>query len=627
MVDVLLKYRLGLIIGVQATLVVFANYLAFWLRFDGAIPDPYVALLIQTLPWLVAIQGLVFILFQLHRGLWRYAGIWELRNIIAAVACGTVLFYGLVRWGLGLTLYPRSVCIMGAVLLICLLGGMRLSRRIGPTMLPLKREKRVLIYGAGNAGEMIVREMQKALYEYEPVGFVDDDPSVVGQRIHGVPVLGTGQDLTRIIATKQPHEVLVALPAADPATIRRVVKTLEQFTIPITTLPNLRELLQSKVSVSQIRHLALEDLLPRVPVELDPEPVRHLVTGKRLLVTGAAGSIGSELCRQIAAWHPSCLVLYDHNENGLHAIGLDLKSRYPSLCLHQTLGDVTDEQRINSVMMEYQPQIIFHAAAHKHVPMMEWNPCEAVKNNVLGTRMVAEASARCGAERFVLISSDKAVNPVNVMGVTKRVAELLVLARQCQTHFMVVRFGNVLGSNGSVVPHFLEQIKAGGPVTVTHPEMQRYFMLIPEAVHLVLHAAAMSDGGEMYVLEMGKQIKVVELARNLIRLMGYVPEEDIPINFVGLRPGEKLYEELVGGDEKVAPSGVDNIQRVSPLWLPDVELITQHIATLEQYALRNDAQRVLKQLRKAVPTFRPESPGLEECKNVAGLPRSVTTAR
>ena len=603
---ILVKNRRAFVIAIQAALMVLANYLAFWLRFDGAIPEYYIQLCFLTLPLLVAVRLVIFIPFRLYQDLWRYAGIWDLRNIIGGVLSSTLAFYALIHWGFGLIPYPRSVFIVDSLLLIFFLGGIRLARRIHRELAYVERQKRVLIYGAGDIGEMIVRDMRNnESYEYEPVGFVDDDPAKRGQTIHGVPILGTRQDLPKIMAAQKPDEVLVAIPRAEPKTIREVVKILEPFKVPITTLPNLHDLYGGKVVMQQIRKLSIEDLLARAPVGLDPGPIHRLIAGKRVLVTGAGGSIGSELCRQIAALRPRALVLYERYENGLYAISCELSDRDGSLPIHSVIGDVTDPLRVDAVMAEYRPEIIFHAAAHKHVPMMELNPCEAIKNNVIGTRVVAEAAARRGAERFVLISSDKAVNPSSIMGASKRVAELTMqhLDGHGQTRFVIVRFGNVLGSSGSIVPRFMEQIKAGGPVTVTHPEVYRYFMLIPEAVQLVLHAATQQQTDAIYVLQMGEPISVLDMARNLIRLSGFVPEEEIPIEFVGLRPGEKLFEDLIGSDEVAEPSGVDGILKIRPTSLVEPVELRQRISTLEQLATRGHLRATVEQLSKIVPTF------------------------
>jgi len=607
----LFKYRRPLIVGFNTALILLANYLAFLLRFDGAIPDQDRVLFVQMLPCVVVIRLLTFIPFRLYEGLWRYTGIWDLRNIIAGVISSTIVLYLVVYWGFGFTHYPRSVFIIDTLLLIFLMGGFRLGQRFYRGRGYLKQGKRVLIYGAGDAGEMIVREMKNnGSYDYEPVGFVDDDPRKIGQRIHGVLVMGSHKELPKIVAQEKPHEVLVAIPTDPVQSARRVVEALEPFKIPIKTLPLLRDVLNDKVTVSQIRDLSVEDLLQREQVKLGLEPVRRLVEGKRILVTGAGGSIGSELCRQVATLHPSALVLYERHENGLYSVANNLAGLDGLIPIHSVVGDVTDVNRVERVMAEYRPQIIFHAAANKHVPMVELNPGEAVKNNIIGTRVMAEAADRHKTERFILISTDKAVNPTSVMGVTKRVAEFIVqdLALKSTTRFAGVRFGNVLGSNGSVVPLFLEQIKSGGPVKVTHPDMMRYLMLIPEAVQLVLHAAALSKGGEIFVLEMGKQIKVLDLARNMIRLCGFLPEKEIPITFTGVRPGEKLYEELIEADESTEPSGVENISRVRPAGILEPTFLTEKISKLEYLAMKEKSKAIIDLLCEIVPTFHPERP-------------------
>ncbi|TLY12713.1 MAG: polysaccharide biosynthesis protein, partial [Nitrospirae bacterium] len=526
----------------QLAFIIVANYFAFWLRFDGVIPHEDLLLFAQMLPSLILVRGAVFIPFRLYEGLWRYTSIWDLRNIIAAVTISSVLFYVLVHGLFVQTLYPRSIFIIDSVLLICLLGGIRLTRRIYRELGHIDRYKRILIYGAGDAGEMIVRDIKNnSVYEYEPVGFIDDDQTKLGQRIHGVKVLGTRQTLVKVIPEEKPDAVLVAIPSIQPSALRKLVKALEPFKVPIKTLPNFRELQDAKVTANQIRDLVVQDLLERAPVNLRQEPLVQLLQGQRVLVTGAGGSIGSELCRQIVACRPSAVVLLDRYENGLYSVVTELsqKSQEFATAVHSIIGDITDVGRMNSIMAEYRPTVVFHAAAHKHVPLMELSPCEAVKNNVLGTKTVAEAALRHGVSRFIVISTDKAVNPTSVMGATKRVAELVIQSMNHNPHcvFAAVRFGNVLASNGSAVPHFLEQIKAGGPVTVTHPDMRRYFMLIPEAVQLVLQAASLAKGGEIFVLEMGEQIRVFDIAKNLIRLSGFSLDE-IPITFVGVRPGE-----------------------------------------------------------------------------------------
>ena len=573
--DILFRYRRPLIVGVHLLMVLAANSMAFLLRFDGAVPEREWNLFVATIPFLLLVRGLTFIPFRIYQGLWRYAGIWDLRSLIVAVASGTMIFtIGLhvVHWlfspllgvlgSTGLTIYPRSILIIDALILVFLLGGLRLGRRFHREMRRLERHKRILIYGAGDAGEMIVRDMRNnPFYEYEAVGFVDDDAAKLGRRIHGLRVLGTGADLESVIRDTDSNAVLIAIANVGSASIRSLVSRLEPFGLPVKVLPNLDDLVDGKIEVSRIRNLSIQDLLQRPPVGLDAQPVRDLVEGKRILVTGAAGSIGSELCRQLSGLRPSMLMLFDRNENGLFVISNELARSPGAETVQPLIGDVTDEGRVNQVMSEYLPDIVFHAAAHKHVPIMEANPCEAVKNNVLGTRIVLEASLTHDVERFILISTDKAVNPVSVMGATKRIGELMVqsVTGTGRTVCSAVRFGNVLGSSGSVVPLFMEQIDRGGPVTVTDKDMRRYMMLTSEAVELVLHTASLAEGGEIFILSMGEQVRILDVARQLISLSGFVPDKDIPIVFTGIRAGEKLCEELTGSDETIEPSKSEHI--------------------------------------------------------------------
>jgi FlaA1/EpsC-like NDP-sugar epimerase/lipopolysaccharide/colanic/teichoic acid biosynthesis glycosyltransferase len=601
-----LKWRKPIIVVLDVVLIILANYFAFALRYDGSIPEREIQTFEQTVLALVAIRGVAFALFGLNEGLWRYTSIWDLQNIIGAVLTSAVVFYGWVHWVMGINGYPRSIFAIDAILLIGFLAGVRLSARVFRDKPIFQKKRKVLVIGAGDTGERVVREMKtRTVFNCQPIGFVDDNMGLLNQRIHGVRVLGTVQDLPKLVEGLKPEVVVVAVPKAAPEFLRDLVIKLEPYNISIKTLPAKEELLADQSTVSQIRNVSIPDLLSRAPIDLDNEATRQMVRGKCVLITGAGGSIGSELSRQITLLEPKVLLLYERHENSLYNIHKELDDRALAFPIVPLIGDVTDAQRLCAVLEQYKPQILFHAAAHKHVPLVEMNPLEAVKNNCIGTRVAAEAASLYGVEQFVHISTDKAVNPSSVMGATKRVAELIVqdIARTSRTRFLLVRFGNVLGSSGSVLLRFQEQIRCGGPVTVTHPEIRRYFMLIPEAVQLVLQAATIGKQGHIYILDMGEQIKVLDIARSLIRLSGLIPGKDVAIRFVGLRPGEKLYEELVGEGEVAVASALDKILQIRTISQPDFDEFREKLSALEAASYRDESGVLLERLRDIVPMF------------------------
>jgi len=606
--EFLLRHRLILVTGVQVALILFANVSAFVLRFEGEIPHEHLQRMWQGLPLVGVVFWAGLLGFGVHRGLWRYVGLYDLARILGASFTSTVLLYGLLHVALGWTAYPRSVIILTGLLGGGLLAGIRLAVRwlrewfkiIEPTA------RRVLIVGAGNAGELLVRDLQtNPSYNYRPVVFVDDNPQKRQGTIHGVPVMGTIAEIKRAAERTEAQEIIVAIPSATPQLMQRILAASESCRLPIKTLPNVKQLLDGTVSVRNVRPLSLEDLLQREPIRTDLQELHPLLEGKCILITGAGGSIGSELCRQIARYKPALLVLFERHENSLYALDLELRETYPRVPTKTIVGDATVPELVADVFRTCAPQLIFHAAAHKHVPLMEHNPGEAVRNNVFGTRIVGEAALAVGVEQFVLVSTDKAVNPTSVMGATKRVAEFLAqdLNGRGRTRFMVVRFGNVLGSNGSVVPLFAEQIRKGGPITVTHPEIKRYFMTIPESVQLVLQASVMGQGGDVFVLDMGEQIRVTDLARNMILLSGHIPDQDIKIVYTGLRPGEKMYEELLDRDERVEPTAHDKIKRAVSRAAAGPDELDRHLRELEALAQGGDQEAIMRKLKEMVTTY------------------------
>lgn len=529
---------------------------AYFLRFNFTIPDHYFAVFLNTLPVLVVMRVVCFSVFGLYSGVWRYASMNDLIRILKATVLSSFLFFVYVGLVYRLVDFPRSVFVMDWFIIVALVGGSRFLYRLFREFYPLRSVQsttKVLIIGAGRAGEMLLREMnQNPRIGYEPVGFLDDDGAKKGLRIHGVSVLGKVDDLVKVVDKKDVQEAVIAIPSLTGKEMRHIVRLCDEAGITCKTVPAMSDILNGSVHVNQIRKIRIEDVLGRERVELNRDQIREYLTGKRVLVTGAAGSIGSELCRQIMKMEPEQLILYERVENELYRINMEFSQAFKDKPYAMMLGDILDTARLEGVMDSFKPQVVFHAAAYKHVPIMESHPLEALKNNIQGTYNVVKASLRSGVEKFVLISTDKAVRPANVMGATKRVAELICqgMNGQGMTKLIAVRFGNVLGSAGSVIPLFQQQIMQGGPVTVTHAEMTRYFMSIPEAAQLVMQAGAMGKGGEIFVLDMGEPVKIVDLAHDMIRLMGLKAGDDVDIVYTGLRPGEKLHEELVSQEEE-----------------------------------------------------------------------------
>jgi FlaA1/EpsC-like NDP-sugar epimerase len=612
-----LQHRQFLIALAHSILIVLSMLFAFLLRFDYSVPRDQVPILTAGL-WLALLVKLPVFLFRRHdKGWWRYCGIVDLqRKIVTNIIASVIL--ALVATVVVGSNFPRSIFCIDLLLCFLATAGLRFSVRlyhesIAHELYGKGPAKGLLIYGAGEAGLNIAKEIRThPSLGYQVIGFLDDSFSKQGVNMGGAAVLGTGREAALIVdLAKKSHspvaEILIAMPSANAAEMREAVANCRAAGVPFKTIPGVGELLTGKVLTSQIREVSVVDLLGRDPVELDELTIRERLQGRSVLVTGAGGSIGSEICRQVASYGPRRLILLDQAESDLFRIHLELLDRMPEDQLVPAVADICDLQRLDEIIRHQRVEVVLHAAAYKHVPMMECHLFEAVRNNVLGTFNLVEAAARNGVSRFLMISSDKAVNPTNIMGLTKRVAELIITSMPAQTgrtEFVAVRFGNVLGSNGSVIPLFRKQIAAGGPITVTHPDMQRYFMTIPEAVQLVLQASAMGKGTEIFVLDMGEPVKILDLAQNMARLSGKTPGVDIEIRFTGLRPGEKLYEELSAEGEDFQPTHHNKIKiycghRLGRARMRDwVELVRQAIE------LRDEVQ-LLSLLKDIVPEYQP----------------------
>jgi FlaA1/EpsC-like NDP-sugar epimerase len=560
----------------------------------------------------LVIKPAIYYAFGLYRRVWAYASTRELKLIVAAVSTASIVVALIVVILTPLELYrgfPRGVLAIDWLLSLVAVGGLRFSFRLIAESRTSGverpgRARRILVVGAGDAGALVVREMQKnPQLNLIPVCFVDDDPAKQKQHLHDVPVVGMLENIARVVDNWDIQEVIIAIPSAPGEVVRRVIESCRRQGVQFRTMPGIYELIGGKISVGRLREVDITDLLRRAPVQIDENLIGASLSGRRVLVTGAGGSIGRELCRQVARWGPSALILLGHGENSIFETLLELEESFPSLPLFPVIADVRDADRLPILFEEHRPQVVFHAAAHKHVPLMEANVEEAVTNNVLGTRNVVETCINANVDKLVMISTDKAIRPISIMGATKRLGEMLVLEAAGRTGraYSVVRFGNVLGSRGSVIPLFRRQIASGGPVTVTHPDMERYFMTIPEAVHLVLQASAMGNGGEVFVLRMGEQIRILDLAEDLIRLSGLEPGKDVEIIFTGIRPGEKISEDLWDQWTQLEPTTHTDILRLIDEEFLDSEHLAQAINELAYLTGEGDVDAIVQLLDATIP--------------------------
>lgn len=602
------RLKITFLVIVDLFIIIGASFLSLFIRLEGNWDSYHYFYLWNSLFGIIIIRLTMFQVFGLYGMLWRYAGMREIIKIISAVTVSALLIFAYVQ--LAEINLPKSTHFINWFLTLFLVLTSRFCVRIFHywrkwRIKQRELRKRVLIVGAGDAGAMIAREIEQRYYKTKQiVGFLDDSEYKKGQQLFGSKVLGSTADVKEIVDLKAVEEIIIAMPSVSGLIVREIVKECkEAAACQVKTLPGIYELLDGKVSMQQLRNVDVEDLLRREPIHLNIEGIAAYIEGKRVLITGAGGSIGSELSRQVAKMKPAEVVVLGKGENSIYEIDRQLHDLYPGLKVVPVIGDIRDELRIITVFETYQPQVVFHAAAHKHVPLMELYPYEAVRNNILGTRIVAEAANKAQVETFVMISTDKAVNPTSVMGATKRVAELIVQSINGNSHsrFVVVRFGNVLGSRGSVIPLFKKQIAKGGPVTVTHPEMKRYFMTIPEAVQLVLQAGSIASGGEVMVLDMGEPVKIVDLAKDLISLSGLMPDEDIEIKFTGLRPGEKLFEELLNAEDGTEATTHEDIfsariKKVDSQWLKE---------SIDDLLKEKDADAIINKLKRLVPNYCP----------------------
>ncbi len=613
----------------DAVLFATALIMAYLVRFEFTFGPVGVSQVQFVLYWLIPLKISVFLLFGLYRGMWRYTSIRDFWHLSQAVLFSTLLIMAIILYLHRFIGYSRAVFLMDGVFTFLLAGGLRMLIRVfyssktrmiaGESLRPRKEHsKRILIIGAGGAGEKMLREIfdnANLLSYYKVIGFIDDDTEKHGRSVHGISVLGPIASLPKIVEEKDVDEILIAIPSATGSEIRRIVEICKSCKVNYKTLPGMGEIIDGRVSMKTLRDVSYEDLLGRPPVQIDTAKITNYLYDRTVLITGCGGSIGSELCRQVIRFHPRSLLLVDAGEANLFHVQMELhhELHYPNV--QPILGQVQDRTLLNRVFAKYRPHVVFHAAAYKHVPMLEINPWEAVFNNIVGSRTVMDAAVEHGVDRFVLVSTDKAVKPTNVMGASKRISELLIQSFQGNgTRFMAVRFGNVVGSSGSVVPLFRRQIEQGGPVTVTHQDVTRYFMTIPEAAQLIIQAGSMGEGGEIFILEMGTPVKIADMARDLIRLSGKEPDKDIQIVFTGLREGEKLHEELITAGEDVVVTAHKKIMMLrssdftngSPGSKELKSWLGAKLEELNALSMLHDKDSIKKKLKEIVPEYSPQ---------------------
>lgn len=594
---------------VDLALISLSIYLAFMIRFDWQITGLILRDLIFLMIWACAIRVTLFIFFGFYQWSFRFASISEMLNLFRVVTIGSLLLIAVAFFTHKSGEIGRSILLIDYLICFFLIGASRFLPRVFIKFKwhHKKGLKRVLILGAGSAGVMICREMlisDKRVYN--PVGFIDDNPTKMHSKIHGIKVLGKTDQIDEIIKNYNIEEIVIAIPSASGKAIRDIISKCEKTETKIKIIPGLHKILTGEVSIKRIRDVQADDLLGREVVEIDIKDLTSFISEKVVLITGAGGSIGSELCRQIAKFDPKLLILYDYNENDTYFMELELKRRYPYIKLKTVIGDIKDIALLKYVFSQYKPEVVFHSAAHKHVPLMEENPIAAVKNNIIGTRNLMYAAEHYKVESFIMISTDKAVNPTNIMGASKRIAEQIIQAkaRIARTKFIAVRFGNVIGSNGSVIPIFRRQIQDGGPVTVTHPEVKRFFMTASEAAQLVLQAGAIGKSGEILILDMGEQIKIIDLAKNLIALSGFELDEDIKIKFIGLRKGEKMKEEMLLDAEHDKATKHDKIYIAQPNGF-NLKKLHRDIKELEKLANLMSNGKIIEKIKEMVPNYKP----------------------